>query len=233
MKRTIFFLAAGALFFYACQHQVSTPSTQGTSGQISDDLQQAINNDKAAPVCFESDVLPIFQSSCAKSGCHDVASHKEGYVLDSYKHIMQGEGIVPGKPFESEIFQKIYSGEMPPRGNTPLTDAQLKTIGRWIKQGAQNTTNCGGCDTSQYTYGATISVIMQTNCTGCHSGTNPSGGINLSTYSGVQTVALNGRLVGAVTHAPGYSPMPKGAAMLSDCNITQIEKWVNAGAPNN
>lgn len=234
MKKSILAVLLAVVVFYACQRQVSKPSTQsGGTVTVSSDMEQAINNAKGAPICFESDVLPIFQSSCAKSGCHDAKSHKEGLVLDSYRHIMQGEGIVPGQPFQSEIFQKIYSGEMPPKGNTPLTDAQMKIIGKWIKQGAQNTTNCAGCDTTQFTYSNTISVIFQTNCTGCHSGKNASGGIDLSTYAGAQVVALNGRLVGAVTHAPGYVPMPQGAPMLSDCNITEIEKWVAAGAPNN
>ncbi|MEO7444152.1 MAG: hypothetical protein ABIT96_03800, partial [Ferruginibacter sp.] len=67
----------------------------------------------------------------------------------------------------------------------------------------------------------------------CHSGGTPSGGIDLSNYTIVKALALNGRLYGAVTHAPGYSPMPKNASKLSACNLSQIRKWIDAGAPNN
>jgi len=43
----------------------------------------------------------------------------------------------------------------------------------------------------------------------------------------------NGKLLGAVTHASGYSPMPKNQAQLSDCNIQKITNWINKGALNN
>jgi len=219
-----------AVVFYACQRQVSNPNAPSNN---SDSLAyESIMDAKAPIVCFESEVLPIFQTNCAKSGCHDAASHKEGYVFDSYKHIV-AKGIVPYQPHESEVYEVIAEGEMPPKGNPKLTIEQVTLIRRWIRQGAQNTRSCSACDTSAYTYSATISVIFQTNCTGCHNSSNASGGVDLSGYAGAQAIALDGRLVGAITHAPGYVPMPMDAPMLSDCNITQIEKWVSAGAPNN
>lgn len=218
--------------FFACQRQVSSPGT--TNNVTSDSISaESVLDARAAPVCFEGDVLPIFQSSCAKSGCHDAASHQDGLVLDSYANIMRGEGIVPGNARQSELYQAIINGSMPPKGNPKLTTDQITNIRRWINQGAKNTTNCTSCDTSLFTYSGAVSAILSKNCVGCHTGANGGGGIDLSTYSGVQVVALNGHLVGTITHAPGFSPMPKGGAMLSDCNITQIEKWVAAGAPNN
>jgi len=232
MKKSVSFVVLLVFIFFACQRQVSNPESSPGSNNSDSLAYEAIMDAKAPTVCFESEVLPIFQTNCAKSGCHDAASHKEGYVLDNYKHIT-AEGIVPYQPHESELYQVIIEGEMPPKGNPKLTNEQVTLIRRWIRQGALNTRNCSTCDTSQYTYSSTITTIMDINCTGCHSAGNASGGIDLSNYTGVKIVALDGRLVGAVTHAPGYSPMPMGAPMLSDCNITQIEKWVAAGAPNN
>jgi hypothetical protein len=46
-------------------------------------------------------------------------------------------------------------------------------------------------------------------------------------------VADNGKLVGAITHAAGFLPMPQSAPKLSDCNINKIKDWVNRGALNN
>ena len=232
MKKSMILVVTALVVLYACQRQVSSPNNQPDALVISSEMQDNINNAKAEPVCFEAEVLPIFQSSCAKSGCHDVTTHEEGYVLDSYQHIMK-KGIKPGEPFDSELFEVILSGEMPPKGNPDLTDEQKITIGKWIKQGAKNTTGCSSCDTSQYTYSGAVTVVMQDNCTGCHSGSNPSAGIDLSTYKGVRKVALDGRLMGSITWAPGYSRMPKNAAKLDDCSITQVGKWVDAGAPNN
>jgi hypothetical protein len=72
---------------------------------------------------------------------------------------------------------------------------------------------------------------MQKYCTGCHSGTTPSGGIPLSGYTDVQTVAANGQLINALKGA-GVPKMPP-AGSLSDCRIRQFEIWVNGGYLNN
>jgi hypothetical protein len=60
-----------------------------------------------------------------------------------------------------------------------------------------------------------------------------NGGVDLSNYNGVATVAVSGTLIGTITHAPGFSAMPQGGNKLSDCEITQIQKWINSGALNN
>jgi uncharacterized membrane protein len=187
-------------------------------------------------VCFQSQILPLFQFNCAKSGCHDAASQNDGYVFDSYANIIK-KGIRPGNATNSDVYEVLFETgdkKMPRPPNPDLTPEQKSLIGRWINEGAKNTVNCGSvCDTTKFKYSTDISLIIGTYCLGCHAGTAPSAGINLSTYSGVFTVATNGRLVNAVSHAPGYSAMPKNAAKLSSCQITQITKWVNAGAPNN
>ena len=229
MRKAILPAFVAAIIFVACQRQVNGPQNTPINDSLN---QEAILDAKAAPVCFEGDVLPIFQTNCAKSGCHDAQSHKEGYVLDNYQDITK-KGIVPYNPQESEVYQAIAEGEMPPRPNPKLTTEQVTLIRRWIRQGAKNTTNCSTCDTTQYTYSGTISAILTTNCVGCHNSTVANGGVDLSTYQGTESAALNGTLVGTVTHAAGYPPMPLNGPMLSDCNITQIEEWVAAGAPNN
>lgn len=187
-------------------------------------------------VCFESEVLPIFISNCAKSGCHDAASHEEGYVLDSYDNIIR-EGIIPGDANDSEIYEVLFetgNDKMPKPPNPDLTAEQKALIGRWINEGARNTVNCGtACDPTQFTYSGTIRNLLSTHCTGCHGGTAPSGNINLTIYDGVRAVALNGKLLGAVSHAPGFQPMPQGGNKLSDCQIGQIRSWIDAGTPNN
>lgn len=96
--------------------------------------------------------------------------------------------------------------------------------------------NGGGgttCDTANMTYSANVAPIISANCTGCHSGSAPSGGVTLSTYAGVKTQADNGNLVGVITHASGYPAMPQGGSKLSDCNINKIKAWIARGALNN
>jgi mono/diheme cytochrome c family protein len=189
----------------------------------------------APVICFEKDVLPIFVSNCAKSGCHDASTRAEGIRLDNYTEIMRG--IKPFKPSDSKNWEVIITTDpddrMPPPPSLPLTKAQKDSIYKWIVQGAPNTANCtSDCDLTKFDYTNTIKPILQTNCNGCHSGSFPSGGLNLTNYDVVKAIALSGSLIGSVKGVTPFSPMPPGGK-LSDCQISQMEKWVQAGAPNN
>ena len=97
------------------------------------------------------------------------------------------------------------------------------------KDGNNNDT----CGVIVFTYSGGVAPIMTASCTRCHGATSPRGGIDLSTYEGVKTVALNGRLLGSIKKETGYRAMPPGNTKLHDCQIRQIEKWVQAGTPNN
>ncbi|NDK56633.1 c-type cytochrome [Pontibacter fetidus] len=89
------------------------------------------------------------------------------------------------------------------------------------------------CVTENVTFSQTIQPVFKRNCVVCHTGAAGNGGIDLASYAGASVVAKNGRLVGAVLHASGFTPMPQGASQLPACTINQIKAWVEAGAPNN
>ncbi len=184
-------------------------------------------------VCFESSVLPIFISSCARSGCHDAITKEEGFVLDNYNNIVR-KGIVPGDANESKLYKVLFeSGDdrMPP--DAPLSQAQKDSIAAWINQGAKNTVNCNcACDATKFTYAAIVQPIIANQCVGCHKPGSLSGNIDLSSYSLVMVQVNNGKLFGSISHSVGYSPMPQGTK-LSDCQISQIKSWIDAGALNN
>jgi hypothetical protein len=92
----------------------------------------------------------------------------------------------------------------------------------------------GACDSAGVvTYSQKIIPILQTACYSCHSISNPSGGIVMATYASDRAIALNGKLYGSISHASGYSPMPKGMAKLTNCQLATIKKWIDAGALNN
>lgn len=92
------------------------------------------------------------------------------------------------------------------------------------------------CDTAGImTYATNVTLILKTYCgtqNSCHSSSNTSG-VNLSTYNGVRTVALDGRLINSIKWTGSAEHMPQNSSKLSDCTIKKIEKWVNAGALNN
>ena len=89
------------------------------------------------------------------------------------------------------------------------------------------------CDLTVATYALTVSPLLDANCRDCHNRTVPLANINLEGYEQAKLYADNGKLMGVISHAKGFSPMPKGGAKLSDCEISRIQAWVDAGARNN
>ncbi|QMU28865.1 hypothetical protein [Adhaeribacter radiodurans] len=94
--------------------------------------------------------------------------------------------------------------------------------------------NPGTCDTSAVTFSGTMNAILENRgCKGCHGAASPSGGVILDSFAEVQKRANSGQLMGAITHAPGFTPMPFGGTKISDCEIASIKKWIDNGTPNN
>lgn len=89
------------------------------------------------------------------------------------------------------------------------------------------------CDTVLVTYGGTIAPIIEQNCYDCHQGAGSFSGIPLDGYANLKAMVDAGRLVGAVRRQSGFSPMPQDAPSLPECELLQIEKWVDEGAPDN
>jgi Planctomycete cytochrome C/Cytochrome C oxidase, cbb3-type, subunit III len=230
MKKLFFISVLFMLEVFACKHEPAlTPPRQDPTPP--DTLPTWSN-----AVCFSKEVLPIFESYCAKAGCHDKITHEADFILDSYDNIIKKD-FKPGNANESKIYKVIVETDpddmMPPPGNLPLTQAQKDIIKKWIDEGGKNTTCTVYCNAALFTYSGFVQPLLQKNCTGCHSGTNAAGNINLTVYNTVKALALNGKLYGSISHSPGYKPMPNSGNKLSDCEISQVKKWIDAGAPNN
>jgi hypothetical protein len=191
--------------------------------------------EQANPICFETEVLPIFQSNCTQSGCHNAQDREQGYDLSNYDGIVR-KGIRPGDFKNSELYQVLIQplGQMPPNPYNRLTVDQITTIALWIDEGAENNI-CAStpCDTTTVTYSATIQPILADYCLGCHSGGSPSGNISYETHAGVKQTAIDGTLSGSIKHLSGFSPMPQNANQLTACQISKIESWISRGALDN
>lgn len=195
-------------------------------------------NNAQNQVCFNTAILPLFLANCATSGCHDSKTAEEGYDLTSYEKIVR-KGITAGNAKKSKLYQVIIDTSrerMPPPPNAPMSSDKIQLIASWIDQGAKNIT----CETSGSTnstqvasYSKHLVPIFDYYCTGCHNSTTQSGNINLTGYANVQTLAKNGKLYGAITHASGYQPMPSSSLKLSDCQIGLVKKWIDSGMLNN
>jgi hypothetical protein len=87
------------------------------------------------------------------------------------------------------------------------------------------------CDsTSQVTYNKTISVLVNSKCVSCHSHSNPSGNVDLSTYSAVLNATESGALLGSINNAPGYVAMPPNISLQS-CEIDRVKEWIQNSTP--
>jgi hypothetical protein len=207
--------------------QGAAPATcADTSGQ---------NNSYYNPLaCFSRDILPVLLSRCASTGCHDAITHKEGYNYTSYSSARGS--VTPGNPATSKLYSVIKSGsgenKMPPAGKPQLTTAEIDSIAKWISYGALDQ-NCGEtCDTlNPVTFSGTIWPIMQSSCTGCHTGAAPGGGVLLANYNNVAAVAANGTLINAL-NGKRVTKMPPGIS-FSACRIRLFEIWVKNGHLNN
>lgn len=92
----------------------------------------------------QHDVIPIMLLRCTV--CHGLRKREAGLDLRSKAGMLaggkSGPAIVPGKPEESLILQKINGGEMPPRRRVvevsikPMEPAEIEVLARWIAQGA-------------------------------------------------------------------------------------------------
>ncbi|MBK0402359.1 hypothetical protein I5M27_05145 [Adhaeribacter sp. BT258] len=224
-------------FLLACKHEIpvqpapENPGNPGGNNPI--DTGQPCDPNT---VYFQRDVLPILLSNCTMSGCHNATDREDDVVLDNYANVMATADVRPGNASGSDLFEVLVEDDEDkrmPYGMNKLPAAQIAIIQTWINQGAKNEI-CGtnACDTASVTYSAVIKPLVQTNCSGCHNNSLASGGYNFSTHSGLAVAANNGKLVGAVSHAAGFKPMPQGGK-LTDCQIAQIRKWVSLGALNN
>ena len=188
-------------------------------------------------IYFKQKILPLIVSNCAQGGCHDAISKRDGVQLTDYTSIIKY--VKAGDPKNSKLYKSmIETGEdqMPPPPTKPFDTTTLATVFTWIKQGAINNgceASGTGCITANMSYAKDIVPILQRSCTGCHGGTNPSAGIDLSSHAKVVTYVTNGKLYGSIAHLTGFKPMPNASTVIATCEISQIKSWIDAGARNN
>ncbi len=113
--------------------------------------RQPKQGEGSSPVSFKNDITPILKKHCLP--CHAEDNYNPSELsLDSYSDLMaggkHGTPVVPGKPDESIIVQKV--GSNPPFGDQMplkkksaprpdrLTDQEIGAIKAWISQGAKD-----------------------------------------------------------------------------------------------
>lgn len=231
LRPAIFVLLMAGTLLPGCQHEPMSdllpPTEEPPTGG-----DQPCSPDS---VYFVNQVLPIFLASCAISGCHDQQTASDGVVLTGYSRIM--EGIRPRRPNDSEYFEVLLESDpddLMPRDPATgrgfsLPADQIETIRDWIVQGAKNNI-CAECDNSDITFSGRIQPLISLNCASspaCHG--SGSGQGDFTTYAGVKAKVDNGTFENRVLIQKTMPP----AGALSDCDLTALRGWLDAGAPNN
>ena len=86
-------------------------------------------------------------------------------------------------------------------------------------------------------YALDVAPIFSQRCVQCHSGGQPSGGLDLSSYSGLMAGGATGAVItpgdaanSLLISLVSSGQMPRSGAKLSPDQVSLLQNWVNAGA---
>lgn len=231
-------------------------------------LNSALQRAKLAiPVSFESEVAPIIKGKCIR--CHGVDQVCAELDMTSYANMGKGgQGgplLIPRNPQRSLIMARLTAngqGRMP-RGGQKLSDDEINIIGRWIASGAafdgeDMTAAIGESMAEKKPPKPKVKVVMADGsetvsfkddvapwmvnvCLRCHSGNNPRGGYNISTFEQLLAGGDTGNTV--VPGDPDGSyivdlvlrqdpiKMPAGnQTRIKRSEAQALAKWISEGA---
>src|SRR4051812_18403635 len=74
------------MLFWGCRHDPAAVPAASVTADQGNGNPVTYNETACDPdsTYFENQILPLFISNCAKSGCHDAAAHEEGFVFNSF-----------------------------------------------------------------------------------------------------------------------------------------------------
>lgn len=186
-------------------------------------------------IYYNIDIQPLLDMHCATAGCHDDQSAAADVILTNYESTISTSQVIAFDLNGSKLYNVITDDDeeevMPPTGKLENNDINL--IALWILQGAEKVECDQDCEKPDVSYTQFVSPIMQQYCNACHSSDSPSAGIITDTHAGMEAIANDGRLYGAINWSEGFSEMPQGQDQLNNCDITMIKTWIDEGALDN
>lgn len=91
-------------------------------------------------VSYGQHVQPLFDLSCATSGCHDGYTQAAGLRLETYADLFQKPGMVRPNDSARSTLRLAMRGVtvLHPRIEPLLTENQVRGVAIWIQEGASN-----------------------------------------------------------------------------------------------
>jgi mono/diheme cytochrome c family protein len=196
-----------------------------------------------APATF-TDVYQLLQSRCAK--CHGEKVRKGDLDLTTPAGLLKGgesgKVVVPGKPDESPLFEKVHSGAMPPKKEGRLAAAEVDLIRRWIAAGA--VVPQAEPKPAALTQHDVLPILLR-RCTTCHGPHRREGDLDLRTRAAMIRGGKSGPAI--VPGKPDQSRLiervragqmpPKDRLVeasvkpIEPAEIDVLARWIAAGAP--
>ncbi|MDG1897025.1 MAG: hypothetical protein P8J37_19120 [Fuerstiella sp.] len=228
-------------------------------------LKSALQRAKGAiPVSFEKEVAPIVKAKCLR--CHGADQPRANLRLDTYANMGRGGRsgplLLPRNPQRSLIMARLTADapQRMPQGGMKLSDVEISIIGRWIAGGAtfdgEDVTAPVGdsmvekkppvkvvmADGSEtVSFKDDVAPWMVNICLRCHSGANPRGGYNITSFEQLLTDGDTGSTI--VPGEPDNSyivdlvlrqdpiKMPAGnQVQIKRSQAQALEKWIKEGA---
>ena len=197
---------------------------------------------------FADDIQPLFQAKCAK--CHSGSKPKGELVLSTaagiFKGGKSGQVVIPGKPEESLIFEKIHNGTMPPGKKDRLDEAEVEIVRRWIESGAKIENAEGATTNSQMALNQhNVIPILLRHCTACHGLRRTEAGLDLRTKAGMLRGGKSGpalvpgkpeqslivKRIGAGQMPPPERLVEASVKPVAEAELDILTRWIAAGAP--
>jgi mono/diheme cytochrome c family protein len=190
------------------------------------------------------EVLQLFQAKCVRchGGKHTRADLDLRTLGGPLKGGESGPAVVPGKPQESLLFEKVHSGSMPPGKKDRLSEADLEILRRWITAGAPAGTAAGKKIAS--TQHDVLPVLLR-RCTACHGPRRREGGLDLRTRAAMLRGGKSGsaiipgkpddslviRKVRAGEMPPRQRLVEASVKPIEPAETELLVRWIAAGAP--
>ena len=196
------------------------------------------------PASFDRDIKPLLQAKCAK--CHSEKARKAELDLTSAAGLLKGGESGPvflaGKPDKSLLYEKVHSGEMPPKKEDRLSASEMEIIRRWIAEGAKTSTVAAK---EEPVHQHDVYPILLRRCTMCHGRNIQEGGLDLRSRAAIVRGGKSGTAI--VLGKPEESLLIKKLqagtmpprnrlveASVKPIEVTEIEvlaRWIAVGAP--
>lgn len=221
----------------------------GRVAVCADDALNGTRKDSVRVATYAADIQPLFQAKCLR--CHGDKTRKADLNLATPTGVLKGGEsgpvIVPGQPDTSLLYEKVHSGEMPPDEKDRLSEAEVKSIQRWIAAGAKSGAGNGEkpAEPSAAPSQHEIIPIVLRRCSVCHGLHRQEAGLDLRTKAAMLRGGKSGPAM--VPGKPDESPLIKKIRAgqmpprdrLVEVSVKPIElaetetlaKWIALGAP--